>query len=331
MEILKNNINWVINLFRVFLFQKKHFGFFHAFARFFCAVCRKLSLNNKYAIWYVNDKEHFVIENWIISRGYKNMIKKSLESYDDANLSQCKNNINKIWVCWLQGEDQMPPIVKCCYNQLIKMSGSFDVVLITLDNVGKYIDINQKVFENYKKKYFKPSHFADLIRLKLLSKYGGLWIDSTVFVTKPISNFVFAKPFFSIKTNPVHNFSVSVFRWCGFILGADQPNKFFNALSNTFELYLCQEKAIVHYLLIDYLIDILYKCDKSFSTIVDNNMESNPYLHKFFDLMNAPFDKKKYEEIIRDTNFFKLSYYLDELKERTSTGELTYYGFIHNG
>ena len=41
------------------------------------------------------------------------------------------------------------------------------------------------------------THLSDIIRMALLAKYGGFWIDSTVFVTKPITGYDL--PFYSIR------------------------------------------------------------------------------------------------------------------------------------
>ena len=38
--------------------------------------------------------------------------------------------------------------------------------------------------EKYEKKYFSDTHFSDLLRLELLIKYGGTWIDASVLITK---------------------------------------------------------------------------------------------------------------------------------------------------
>ena len=39
-----------------------------------------------------------------------------------------------IWVCWWQGEKQMPELVKQCYKLLKKYSGTHPVKLLTKNN-----------------------------------------------------------------------------------------------------------------------------------------------------------------------------------------------------
>ena len=40
------------------------------------------------------------------------------------------------------------------------------------------------ILKKLNKKYISLTHFSDLLRLELLLKYGGAWIDSTVLVIK---------------------------------------------------------------------------------------------------------------------------------------------------
>lgn len=52
-----------------------------------------------------------------------------------------------IWVCWLQGEEQMPPLVKGCYESVKAHSGGHPLKLITMDNFTQYVSIPDFVIE----------------------------------------------------------------------------------------------------------------------------------------------------------------------------------------
>ncbi len=58
-----------------------------------------------------------------------------------------------VWVCWLQGEDNMPEIVSLCLESIRKnVPKNIDVVLITMENVECYIDIPEySLFRIYPK------------------------------------------------------------------------------------------------------------------------------------------------------------------------------------
>ena len=41
----------------------------------------------------------------------------------------------------------------------------------------------EEIVEKWKRGIIGPAHFSDLIRLELLVRYGGYWIDATVYCT----------------------------------------------------------------------------------------------------------------------------------------------------
>lgn len=52
---------------------------------------------------------------------------------------------------------------------------------LTKDNYAKYVDIPKQLVKKTETGKMMYAHLADLLRLKLLAKHGGLWIDSTLF------------------------------------------------------------------------------------------------------------------------------------------------------
>ncbi|MCL9676796.1 capsular polysaccharide synthesis protein [Acinetobacter sp. ACZLY 512] len=84
-------------------------------------------------------------------------------------------------IIWLYWEDEnIPTLVKICMKSIIKHCKGFEVILLNNVTVNQYIDLpqlSQKILLAQK---------ADLIRLELLSKYGGIWMDATVFLTRNI-------------------------------------------------------------------------------------------------------------------------------------------------
>ncbi len=100
-----------------------------------------------------------------------------------------------IWWCWLQGYDAAPPIVKACYNSLMRefkgssvqevqgASDGYDIKVIDAENWKEYVELPDYIEKKWEKKQIPPALFSDLLRLELLIKYGGTWIDSTVLCT----------------------------------------------------------------------------------------------------------------------------------------------------
>jgi hypothetical protein len=96
--------------------------------------------------------------------------------------------IRTIYILWFQGFNNAPEIVKNCvaswkyYNQ-----NTWNIVLLDNNNLKNYINIDEiKV----NKKLIKPCHLSDIIRCKLLTKYGGIWTDATSFCNRPLDEWI---------------------------------------------------------------------------------------------------------------------------------------------
>lgn len=89
---------------------------------------------------------------------------------------------NCIWVCWWQGLDQSPEIVKACVKSIKRNAGKHTVIILTEDNYRQYVDIPKWVEEKKNKGIITRTNYSDLLRLSLLAKHGGLWLDATFIV-----------------------------------------------------------------------------------------------------------------------------------------------------
>lgn len=88
-----------------------------------------------------------------------------------------------IWWCWLQGVENAPDLSKACLNSIKIVFPEYKLNIITQDNLSSYIELPNYIIKKYKAGIIKNANFSDIIRLSLLEKYGGIWIDSTVLCT----------------------------------------------------------------------------------------------------------------------------------------------------
>lgn len=88
---------------------------------------------------------------------------------------------NKVWVCWLQGIEQAPPLVQRCYRSLQENLPDREVILLTEDNYREYVTFPEHIEKKLASGVITRTHFSDLLRLELLINHGGTWIDATVF------------------------------------------------------------------------------------------------------------------------------------------------------
>ena len=88
-----------------------------------------------------------------------------------------------IWVCWFQGLEQAPELIKCCINSMKEKFKGYEVVILTEENIKDYTHFPEYIYEKRAKGYISHAHYSDLIRVELLCQHGGIWIDATVLCT----------------------------------------------------------------------------------------------------------------------------------------------------
>ena len=119
---------------------------------------------------------------------YSNFI-SDFKNYYNSSLP--RNRSNKVWVLWLQGMDSAPELVKKCYESLQQNLDNQEIILLTEKNYQNYVEVPKHIQEKITSGIITRTHFSDLLRLELLSKYGGTWIDATVYCSgKEIPKFI---------------------------------------------------------------------------------------------------------------------------------------------
>ena len=89
----------------------------------------------------------------------------------------------EIWMLWLDGEDHAPAIVKRCIASVREAFPDRTVHDLTEDNYRDYVQFPAFIQEKIDSRQITKTHMSDLLRLELLTRYGGTWIDATVFCT----------------------------------------------------------------------------------------------------------------------------------------------------
>lgn len=132
---------------------------------------------------------------------------------------ETKKSAPTVWTMWWQGEEQMPPIVKACIRSMHRhVSKNVKIVLLTKDNYSDYVKIPSYILDKVEKKLITLTHLSDIIRMALLAEHGGMWLDSTLYVTKDIPDDMVTRGFFSTSAayQSVH---VSKCMWSSFAIG----------------------------------------------------------------------------------------------------------------
>jgi tetratricopeptide (TPR) repeat protein len=89
-----------------------------------------------------------------------------------------------VFIYWAQGFDNAPPLVRRCLAELRANNPGADIHELTDANLLYYIDVPADLAAATAG---DKTHFSDLIRLALLEKFGGVWVDATCFVSEPLA------------------------------------------------------------------------------------------------------------------------------------------------
>ena len=117
-----------------------------------------------------------------IKKNLERKYKKEINEFQSAYKDEFRHDLsNKVWVCWFQGMDQAPELVKKCFESLQRNLTDREIILITSDNMCNYVQFPDFILDKWKNGKITHTHMTDLLRLELLIKYGGMWVDSTVF------------------------------------------------------------------------------------------------------------------------------------------------------
>ena len=146
----------------------------------------------------------------------ENRFGEFFESYDyDAPLPPSDPALEgKIWMCWWQGEENAPEIVRACIDSVRRNAGGHEVIVITDENLSDYVHIPDWVLEKVRAGIMSRTNLSDLLRLSLLAEHGGMWLDATFFCAGSLDEYM-DMPLWSIKRPDYLHASVA----CGMFAG----------------------------------------------------------------------------------------------------------------
>lgn len=271
-------------------------------------------------------KHHFVfkIQNdtiWKINKDYKQFkkIRKKIAPYVKID-EKVDNNVSapkKIWFCWLQGLENAPDLVKACYQSLQKHLVGYEINVITSQNLGEYVELPDYIITKWKNKSISNAHFSDVIRIALLAKWGGTWIDSTVLCTGKMPSYIENSNFFVFSNEYRNDLSSKISNW---FIHAIPNHPIIVKTRDLLYKYWKQNDKICHYFLFHMIMTIIIENNEELVNDMPFVSNINPHVLQFKYLFNSPNDSER-ELIKQFSAFHKLSYKFDKeltCKENTN-------------
>lgn len=219
--------------------------------------------------------------------------------------SLIQKHSNKVWICWLQGMENAPRLVKVCFNSIVANLSGKEIIVITSENFRDYVEFPDYVLEKWKKGNITNTHFSDLLRLELLIKYGGLWIDATVLCTSNnIPDYIVNSElfFYQVLKPGRDGHAIGLSSW---LISAKSNNKILIITRELLYEYWKKNSMLIDYYLLHSFMQIVldqYPDDQKRIFKVCNSIPHILLLDIF-----EEYNGKKYNDVKKMSSFHKLS------------------------
>ena len=177
-------------------------------------------------------------------------------------------NRNKLmYIYWGQGFENASSLIKLCLNSWKKNNPDWQIIELNNENIGQYIDLNALPKNALDIKNYDLTVFSDILRISLLKKTGGLWVDASTFCTKPLNEWFpkYRKQGFFAFSNPGPDRLIS--SW--FLFGK-KNNYLVEQMHQEVMMYWLNNKKSNAYFWLYYLFNNLYATNEKFRSIWNN-------------------------------------------------------------
>ncbi len=261
-----------------------------------------------------------------LRKRYNGLMKNRKEQYAGQTSEHQRSKM--VWFCWLQGLENAPEVVKACYNSLQQHLTDRDIKVIDNNNWKDYIELPEYVVQKWEKGRIPAANFSDLLRLELLIRYGGTWIDSTVLCTDGSglmvqgSRFLDADLFLFQYTPEGTTKGISISNW---FITACTNNEVLLVLRDMLLEYWKEYDCTIDYYIFHLFFEMVAReyPEKIGTMPYGNSMDSLVLLHHW----GETFNQKKWDRVTKQVCFHKLAF---RVNEKTKKDKENYYSYIIN-
>ena len=223
-----------------------------------------------------------------------------------------KNKKGKIFVLWFQGEEKAPLLVRMCIESIRKNSNGHEVIILSDNNLNKWISpFPEAVEKKFRSKIFSLQLKSDLIRFSILSKYNGLWLDATVFVSKPIPDYVFEKDFFTVVRKEASKKDITG-KISPLLIGRNNSKnakQVFEFSRKILMSYILRENELINYLLIENILYISIQRNKWLAHLMDEYFDRKKDILGLVNKLNNSYDERTLKKFLDSNIFNKFNYH----------------------
>ena len=230
---------------------------------------------------------------------------------------QCSSK-KRVWICWLQGIENAPKLVRDCYNSVEYWLSDWEIIVVTADNYNNYTELPVYIQEKWEKGIISNTHFSDILRLNLLIRHGGLWLDSTTLLTGPLPKYITDTEFFVYRNGWMDMEVINMASWL-----------IYSNESNNTLLFETQQLLYAYWKKYDYLKNY-FLMHMFFRMVTDKYKEQwncVPYFnqidcHFMMNELEKKYDRQRTIMIKQLSNVHKLTYKLENIYEDATVSHL---------
>lgn len=94
----------------------------------------------------------------------------------------------RLWILWLQGVENAPPLVQKCIARWHELHPDWDVRVLDAATLQNFVDLDAYV--DLKRQAVTAASLSDIARIALLHEYGGVWADATVYCNQRLDDWL---------------------------------------------------------------------------------------------------------------------------------------------
>lgn len=238
-----------------------------------------------------------------------------------------------VWCCWWQGVENMPELVKMCNTRLRQMlpDEQAELHMITAKNYKDFVELPDYIINKFEAGKMSITALSDILRVALLAKHGGFWIDSTVFISDHFPTEFITEDYYAQRMyDPIKWCREACKgRWCGFLMGGKAENVIFLLLRDAFFEWWRVHNSVIDYVILDYFLLAGYKKVPAITVQIDHLPDNNPGVFDMYGKLHLPYTPELYRSLTADTNLHKLTYKIDLIKA-ADNGAKTLYAHLLN-
>ena len=121
-----------------------------------------------------------------------------------CSTSQPTGGLGPIWQYWAQGVDEAPPVVKTCLRSVERHKGDRELVVLDDKTIENHVDLPGHVWDKHRRQLMNSQHFSNFVRLSLLHRHGGTWLDATILLRQPVPAEIEREDFYILRETNRH-------------------------------------------------------------------------------------------------------------------------------